>query len=116
MRTSRSAIVRSARTSPGEETKTRMIFISLQNGKGPLDPVLETALIHQSAKPLRSSMDYTRRFEAVDARRSQMPNDVDESLRLGSKSEPKSWLRSGRGLDFEGSVAPPMIVSGQIDV
>src|ERR1700737_863810 len=51
MRTSRSAIVRSARTSPGEETKTRMVFIMLRNGEGPLDPVPEAALIHQSAKP-----------------------------------------------------------------
>ena len=87
MRTSRSAIVRSARTSPGEETKTRMVFIMLRNGEGPLDPVPETALIHRSAKPLRSSASDTRKFEAVDARRSRIPNDVNHSLRLGSDSE-----------------------------
>jgi len=59
----------------------------LRNGEGPLDPVPETALIHQSAKPLRSSVNDSRKFEAIDARRSRMPNDVDHSLRLGSNSE-----------------------------
>jgi len=47
----------------------------LRNGGGPLDPVPEAALIQQSAKPLRSSVGDTRRFEAVDARKSRMPND-----------------------------------------
>ena len=60
----------------------------LRNGEGPLDPVPVTALIHQLAKPLRSSVSDTRKFEAVDARRSRMPNDADQSLRQGSNSEP----------------------------
>jgi hypothetical protein len=93
-----------------------MIFISLQNGKGPLDPVLETALIHQSAKPLRSSADDTRRFEAVDARRSRMPNDVDQSPRLRARASPRVGSEVVAVCDFEGSVAPSMIVSGQIAV
>src|SRR6202011_5854433 len=38
MRISRSAIVRSARTSPGEETKTRIVFIALRNGEAPINP------------------------------------------------------------------------------
>jgi len=62
----------------------------LPNGEGTLNSVPETALIHQSAKPLRSTVGDTRKFEAVDARRSRMPNDVELSLRLGSNSEPKS--------------------------
>src|SRR5215472_12270261 len=73
MRISRSAIVRSARTSPGEETKTRMVFIVFRNGKGPLDPVPETPLIDQPAKPVRSPVNESRKFGAVDARKSQMP-------------------------------------------
>jgi hypothetical protein len=67
-----------------------MVFIMLRNGEGPLDPVPGTALIHQSAKPLRSSVGDTRKFEAVDARTSRMPNNVELFLRLGSNSEPKS--------------------------
>lgn len=71
----------------------------LRNGEGPLDPVPETALIHQMAKPIRSSVNDTRKFDAVDARTSQMPNDVHQSLRLGSSnSEPKSWLIAPAGL------------------
>ena len=54
-----------------------MVFIMLRNGEGPLDPISETALIYQSAKPLRSSVSNTRKFEAVDARRSRMPIDVE---------------------------------------
>ena len=70
-----------------------MVFIILRNGEGPLDPVPETALIHQSAKPLRSSVGNTRKFEAVDARRSRMPNDVELSLRLRSSiSSPANRL------------------------
>jgi hypothetical protein len=83
MRISRSAIVRSARTSPGEETKTRMVFIMLRNGEGPLDPVPEAALVQQSAKPLRPSVGDTRRFEAVGARKSRTPNDVHQSRHGG---------------------------------
>src|ERR1700732_5196201 len=52
MRISRSAIVRSVRTSPGEETKTRMVFIMFRNDEAPLNSVPETARIHQSAKPV----------------------------------------------------------------
>jgi hypothetical protein len=44
-----------------------MVFIMLRNGEGPLDPVPETALIHQSAKPSAPQWGDTRKFEALDA-------------------------------------------------
>jgi hypothetical protein len=50
-----------------------MVLIMSQNGKGPLDPGPETALIHQSAKPFRSPVGDTRKFEAFDARKSRTP-------------------------------------------
>jgi hypothetical protein len=48
-----------------------MVLIMSQNGKGPLDPGPETALIHQLANPLRSPVGDTRKFEAFDARKSR---------------------------------------------
>jgi hypothetical protein len=48
-----------------------MVLIMSQNGEGPLDHGPETALIDQSAKPLRSPAGDTRKFEAFDARKSK---------------------------------------------
>jgi len=89
----------------------------LRNGEGPLDPVPETALIHQSAKLLRSSMSDTRKFEAVDARRSRMPNDADQSLRLGSNSEPFPDLqrRSADVLKNQRELSDEILTYGDFD-
>jgi hypothetical protein len=51
-RNKRSAIDRSALTSPGEETNTRIIFIALRERRRPLNPAFQTLAAHQPGSPL----------------------------------------------------------------
>jgi hypothetical protein len=57
-----------------------MIFITSWNGEGPLEPVPRASLIHQSAKPFRSSVDDTWKFRG--GRRKKISN-AERPMKFG---------------------------------